>query len=113
MFSIRVRCVVLAGAGLFLTAGTASAHHLMGGKIPPTFAEGFLSDVGHPIIGPDHFAFLLALGIAVGIARRSFVNPFLAMNFIFSPSTKQPFEDLACRRGSCPDRDRSLRPVLK
>ena len=49
----------------------------MGGKIPSTFAEGILSGVGHPIIGPDHLAFLLALGIAVGVARLSFVNPFL------------------------------------
>ena len=73
----RVRCIALAGAGLFLTAGTASAHHLMGGKIPSTFAEGILSGVGHPIIGPDHLAFLLALGVAVGVARLSFVIPFL------------------------------------
>src|SRR5262249_31317282 len=73
----RVRCIFLAGAGLFLTAGTASAHHLMGGKVPSTFAEGFLSGIGHPIIGPDHLAFLIALGIAVGVARLSFVNPFL------------------------------------
>jgi len=72
-----VRCITLAGAGLFLTAGTASAHHLMGGKIPSTFAEGILSGVGHPIIGPDHLAFLLALGVAVGVARLSFVIPFL------------------------------------
>jgi urease accessory protein len=73
----RVRCAVLAGVGLFLTASTASAHHLMGGKIPSTFAEGILSGVGHPIIGPDHLAFLLALGIAVGATRLSLVNPFL------------------------------------
>ena len=72
-----VRCITLAGAGLFLTAGTASAHHLMGGKIPSTFAEGILSGVGHPIIGPDHLAFLLALGVAVGAARLSFVIPCL------------------------------------
>jgi urease accessory protein len=73
----QVRCVALAGPGLILTAGTASAHHLMGGKIPSTFAEGILSGVGHPIIGPDHLAFLIALGIAVGVARLSFVNLFL------------------------------------
>jgi urease accessory protein len=72
-----IRCVTFAGAGLVLTAGTASAHHLMGGKVPSTFAEGILSGIGHPIIGPDHLAFLLALGIAVGVTRLSFVNPFL------------------------------------
>jgi len=73
----RIRCAAFAGMWLVLTAGTASAHHLMGGKIPSTFTEGFLSGVGHPIIGPDHLAFLVALGIAVGVARLSFVNPFL------------------------------------
>jgi urease accessory protein len=49
----------------------------MGGKTPSTFAEGIASGLGHPIIGPDHLAFLIALGIAVGVARLSFVNPFL------------------------------------
>jgi len=73
----RLRCTAFAGMGLVLTAGTASAHHLMGGKTPSTFTEGILSGVGHPIIGPDHLAFLIALGIAVGVARLSFVNPFL------------------------------------
>src|SRR6516162_7228118 len=73
----RIRCAAFAGIGLVLTVGTASAHHLMGGKIPSTFSEGILSGVGHPIIGPDHFAFLLAMGIAVGVAGLSFVNLFL------------------------------------
>jgi urease accessory protein len=49
----------------------------MGGKTPSTFTEGILSGIGHPIIGPDHLAFLVALGIAVGIGRLSFATPFL------------------------------------
>jgi len=77
MLLTRIRCATLAAAGLFVSGGTASAHHLMGGKIPSTFAEGVLSGVGHPIIGPDHLAFLIALGIAVGVSRISLVNPFL------------------------------------
>jgi len=36
--------------GLVLTAGTASAHHLMDGKIPSTFAERILSGA---IYGPE------------------------------------------------------------
>jgi len=72
-----LRHAAVVGAGLFLTAGTASAHHLIGGKTPSTFGEGLLSGVGHPIIGPDHLAFLVALGIAVGVGRLSLVNPFL------------------------------------
>ena len=73
----KFRYAVLVAVGLFATAGTASAHHLMGGRTPSTFTEGILSGLGHPIIGPDHLAFLVALGIAVGVARPSFVNPFL------------------------------------
>jgi urease accessory protein len=73
----RVGRATLVGAGLLATAGTASAHHLMGGKIPSTFAGGILSGVGHPIIGPDHLAFLVALGIAVGVGRLSLLTPFL------------------------------------
>jgi urease accessory protein len=77
MLLSRIRGATLVGAGLVASAGTASAHHLMGGKTPATFADGILSGVGHPIIGPDHLAFLVALGIAVGVGRLSLVTPFL------------------------------------
>ena len=50
---------------LFTTA-SASAHHVMGGKTPTTFVDGFLSGLGHPVIGPDHLAFLLAIFCAGG-----------------------------------------------
>jgi urease accessory protein len=81
MLLSRVRCATLVGAGLVASAGTASAHHLMGGKTPSTFVDGILSGVGHPIIGPDHLAFLVALGIAVGVGRLSLLTPFL---FLFA-----------------------------
>jgi urease accessory protein len=77
MLLSRVRCATLVGAGLVASAGTASAHHLMGGKTPSTFVDGILSGVGHPIIGPDHLAFLVALGVAVGVCRLSLLTPFL------------------------------------
>lgn len=77
MLLSRIPCATLVGAGLLATASTASAHHLMGGKTPSTFADGILSGVGHPIIGPDHLAFLVALGIAVGVGRLSLATPFL------------------------------------
>src|SRR5262249_15651634 len=77
MLLSRIRCATLVGAGLLVTAGTASAHHLMGGKTPSTLAEGIASGIGHPIIGPDHLAFLVALGIAVGVGGLSFATPVL------------------------------------
>lgn len=77
MLLSRIRYGTLLGAALFAGAGPASAHHLMGGKTPSTFADGILSGLGHPIIGPDHLAFLIALGIVVGVGRLSLVAPFL------------------------------------
>jgi urease accessory protein len=77
MLLSRICYTTLIGAGFFASACTTSAHHLMGGKTPSTFADGILSGVGHPIIGPDHLAFLVALGIAVGVSRLSLVTPFL------------------------------------
>lgn len=71
-----IGCFAILAAAFFLGTESASAH-LLDGKTPSTFAEGLLSGVGHPIIGPDYLAFLLALGIAVGVFRLSFFNPFL------------------------------------
>ena len=67
----------VAAAPVFLIVSDASAHHVMGGRTPATFAEGVLSGLGHPIIGPDHLAFLIALGVAVGVFRLSLINPLL------------------------------------
>ncbi|MBR0670885.1 HupE/UreJ family protein [Neoroseomonas soli] len=41
----------------------ALAHHPMGGAVPSTLWEGFASGIGHPVIGVDHLAFLLAAGV--------------------------------------------------
>jgi urease accessory protein len=53
------------------------AHHLMGGRTPSTFGEGLLSGLGHPVIGLDHLAFIVAMGVAVGIAGLNLVIPGL------------------------------------
>ncbi len=42
----------------------AVAHHPMGGVTPRTLSEGLLSGFGHPVIGPDHLLFIIALGVA-------------------------------------------------
>jgi urease accessory protein len=52
----------LAMAALAATAGPASAHHVMGGRMAATFGEGLLSGLAHPIIGLDHFAAVVAVG---------------------------------------------------
>ena len=47
----------------------------MGGRTPSTFMEGLLSGLGHPVIGLDHLAFLVAIGIVVGIAGLNLLLP--------------------------------------
>jgi urease accessory protein len=76
-FTSLRRSIFLALPALLLTAAPASAHHLMGGKMPSTFGEGLLSGLGHPVIGPDHLAFLIAVGIAVGVGGLSLALPIV------------------------------------
>jgi len=73
--SIALRRAILCATPFFLLTAPASAHHVMGGKLPSTFLEGLLSGLGHPIIGPDHLAVLIAVGIVVGASRLSLVLP--------------------------------------
>lgn len=56
---------------MLLISTVAAAHHPMGGDTPTTYLQGFLSGLGHPIIGIDHFAFIVGVGIilALGVAR--------------------------------------------
>lgn len=78
VMSLRLPCrAALSVIPFFLMTAAASAHHVMGGKMPTTFAEGFLSGLGHPVIGPDHLAFLLAIGVAVGVGGLNLVLPLL------------------------------------
>jgi urease accessory protein len=58
-----------------LVAAPAFAHHVMGGETPSTAVEGLLSGLGHPVIGPDHLAFLLALGVVVGVGGLNLALP--------------------------------------
>src|ERR1700751_2898523 len=64
-------------AVLFLFTTSALAHHVMVGQTPSTLIDGLLSGIGHPVIGPDHLAFLLAVGIAVGIGGLNLALPAL------------------------------------
>lgn len=52
-----------AACGLALLAPQAFAHHAMDGATPTTFMEGLLSGFAHPVIGIDHFAFLLVTAL--------------------------------------------------
>lgn len=70
-----LRPASLAALAFFLAEVPAAAHHPMGGKTPSTFMEGLLSGFGHPVIGADHLAFLLAIGVAVGVSGLNLALP--------------------------------------
>ena len=59
----------------------AFAHHLMGGRTPATFGEGILSGLGHPVIGLDHLAAVIAVG-CLAAAHRS--ASLLAVAFVLA-----------------------------
>jgi urease accessory protein len=58
-------------------AGPALAHHPMGGTTPATLADGFLSGLGHPVIGLDHLAFVVGVGILSAFVARGWRLPAL------------------------------------
>ena len=65
----RLFPIVAAVAGSLFAAGPANAHHLMDGRTPKDGWEGFLSGFAHPVIGLDHLAFIIAIGLLSAVAR--------------------------------------------
>jgi urease accessory protein len=66
---------------LILGSAPAFAHHLMGGRTPATFSEGLLSGLGHPVIGLDHFAAVVAVGCLAAAHRAA---SGLAVGFVLA-----------------------------
>lgn len=60
----------LAAPALAVLPSNAIAHHFMDAALPQTFAQGLLSGLGHPLIGPDHAAFIVAAGFLLALVRR-------------------------------------------
>jgi urease accessory protein len=70
----------LSGAAVLLMLGDpAAAHHVMGGVLPGSFLQGLLSGLGHPIIGIDHLAAVIAVGCLAASHR---FGPRLAVGFV-------------------------------
>src|SRR5262249_57584778 len=67
VMTVRLSRAAILSIPFSLATVPAFAHHMMGGRTPSTFMEGLLSGLGHPVIGLDHLAFLLAVGVAVGV----------------------------------------------
>lgn len=65
---------VLVSLLVLMTSTTpALAHHAMGGSMPTNFFEGFLSGMAHPLIGLDHFAFIIAIGLLAATRTQGFL----------------------------------------
>ncbi|MEK9960278.1 MAG: HupE/UreJ family protein [Rhodobiaceae bacterium] len=60
---------------ILTTTGAALAHHPLGGMTPTSVTEGFLSGLGHPVIGFDHLAFVIAVGLIAAFHRNRVVMP--------------------------------------
>lgn len=62
----KTRPWILAAA-LAAVPHAAWAHHVMDGNLPQTFMQGLLSGLGHPLIGLDHAAFIVAAGFLLAL----------------------------------------------
>lgn len=61
-------------AALLLFSTAAQAHHVMDYGLPQTFVQGLLSGLGHPLIGVDHAAFIVACGFFLALIDRGMVG---------------------------------------
>ena len=80
--SPMLRAGVTSTAGLLTLSlfSPAHAHHPfgMGDSTDLSALQGLMSGIGHPLLGPDHLLFLLAIAF-VGLQRpRTWVIPLLA-----------------------------------
>src|SRR6478735_6469322 len=66
-------------ASVVLLIDPALAHHVMGGQLPASFADGLLSGLAHPIIGIDHFAALVAVACLASAHRAGWL---LVVSFV-------------------------------
>ena len=58
-----------------LCATPSFAHHVMDGGVPTNAFQGLLSGLAHPVIGIDHLAFLVVMGIAATYTSRPLLSP--------------------------------------
>lgn len=80
--SVQSKSLAIAFAfSLLVFASPASAHHAMGGGMPSNFFEGFMSGLAHPVIGVDHLAFIVAVGLFAVLKPQGI---FIPLSFVLS-----------------------------
>lgn len=71
----RLTITLLVALALLTWAQPANAHHPFGGETPSNLWEGFLSGMGHPVVGIDHLAFVVASGIVAAKSKQGWMIP--------------------------------------
>ena len=69
------RILALTGLSVLLLSTPVLAHHPFGGDTPANAIEGLLSGMGHPVIGLDHLAFVIAAGLLAAVIGRGLMLP--------------------------------------
>ena len=67
------------------------AHHPLNGEIMENFNDGFLSGIGHPILGLDHLLFIIGVGLISFLSKR-----FLNFSFTFISGTILGLVSMIC-----------------
>lgn len=77
------RYLIFLYPALLLLAGIApaQAHHAMDYALPATMLEGLLSGIGHPVLGIDHFIFIVGAGVLAAQFARGWYLPLI---FVFA-----------------------------
>jgi urease accessory protein len=77
-------CRILAAAAVssLVLTNEALAHHVMDGETPRTLMQGLLSGLGHPVIGLDHLAFVIGIGIVAAVMGLGLTLPALFVVFM-------------------------------
>lgn len=80
-----INCVAVA---FLLGASPGHAHHAMDYALPATGLDGFLSGLGHPVIGLDHFLFIAGAGVLAARWQRGYWLPlvFVAASILAAAS---------------------------
>ncbi|RZM78679.1 urease accessory protein UreJ [Leptolyngbya iicbica LK] len=63
------------GLSSLALAVPALAHHPFGGSTPTTAIAAFLSGLGHPVIGLDHLAFVIIVGLLAAVMGLGLMIP--------------------------------------
>ncbi|GJL82833.1 MAG: urease accessory protein UreJ [marine bacterium B5-7] len=90
----------LLALAFLMYAPSVLAHHPLGGMPLVTFSHGFLSGIGHPVLGFDHLFFVVLVGVAAVFTQRkylasaAYIVAMLAGCLVVSAGYKVPATEL-------------------